>query len=99
MIPSGDGRLPRNVLPMHYDIEIAPNFYQALPFPFDGTVAIVVRCTVSSSSIVLNSKFLLIKTVSIEVDPNSMVSVLPPSITSVSQNRTTHSRYYNEQQV
>jgi hypothetical protein len=79
-----DGRLPRQVIPFHYVIELAPDFYGSLPFPFSGTVQISVRCDVATSSFILNYNSLTIGSVSITNHPESPVSAPLPGLVGVS---------------
>jgi len=40
-----NGRLPRHVLPVHYDLSLFPDFYQNDAAKFDGNVSILVNVT------------------------------------------------------
>ena len=49
-------RLPRNVHPVSYDLELFPDIYQASPkeFRFFGNVSIIMNCTETSSNITIH---------------------------------------------
>ena len=67
---SSSTRLPTNLWPEHYDVEIRPDFYPPLTssqFFFDGWVTIHLRCDVPTTEIHLNFKQLSISTASIDV--------------------------------
>ncbi|XP_069139371.1 aminopeptidase Ey-like [Argopecten irradians] len=51
-----DTRLPTSVKPLHYVIQLRPEFYNNRPetFIFNGTVAITVECQDSTNNITLN---------------------------------------------
>uniref|UniRef100_A0A8B9J1X7 Aminopeptidase n=1 Tax=Amazona collaria TaxID=241587 RepID=A0A8B9J1X7_9PSIT len=54
---ASDRRLPRNLLPLHYDLELWPQVRpgQAGPFAFSGQVNITVHCLQDTDSAVLHS--------------------------------------------
>jgi hypothetical protein len=83
-----DGRLPRNVVPVHYNLEIKPNIaLEQPPFPFDGTVQIYILCVEATNSVVLNYKDLGLPSetaISIVGDPNSPITAPSPIYLSVS---------------
>ena len=73
-----DGRVPRDLLPYHYNIDVTPNFYlSSPPFPFDGTVSIWFECVQSTNILTLNSYGLSITGVTVTVSQDS--ETRPPS--------------------
>ncbi|XP_021377931.1 uncharacterized protein LOC110466016 isoform X1 [Mizuhopecten yessoensis] len=64
-----DVRLPRSVIPKHYELELKPDMYGVDPstFRFYGNVKIHVDCTVSTDNITLHINKLKIKETSVKV--------------------------------
>ncbi|MBK7841592.1 MAG: hypothetical protein IPJ49_28705 [Candidatus Obscuribacter sp.] len=56
-------RLPRHVLPLHYDLELTPDL---VALTFFGAVAIDIKVTKASSEILINTKDLRLGRISIE---------------------------------
>jgi aminopeptidase N len=74
-----DGRLPRDVTPFHYNLELRPDIYQPQPpFTFNGSVQVFFTCLQAVDYLVLNSKDLEISGLAIGVDPNTPVPAPPP---------------------
>ncbi len=75
------GRLPTSLYPLHYDLELIPDFYDSEPpFFFDGSVRIRIECRRFTNIIYLNSYQLSVADESIQifVDPESPVSAEDP---------------------
>ncbi|ELT90858.1 hypothetical protein CAPTEDRAFT_38036, partial [Capitella teleta] len=63
-------RLPSNLAPTHYNIELRPDIYNGEPpFPFDGSVEIFFTCREDTNQIVINSVGLVIEDGSMEFEP------------------------------
>jgi len=77
-----DGILPRNVVPIHYDLEIRPNIdLDQPPFPFDGSVVINIRCVEATSEITLNFVDLSIfDDITVVNDPLSPITGVPSPV-------------------
>ena len=58
-----DVRLPLNVYPLHYNLELKPDFYGPDPeaFSFEGKVEVFVECRVATNRIVLHVNKLTIE--------------------------------------
>ncbi|KAH7950958.1 hypothetical protein HPB52_003404 [Rhipicephalus sanguineus] len=56
-------RLPRSLVPVHYDVELAPTIDGN--FTFNGSVAILVRCASETSNVTLHIKDLNVSHVSV----------------------------------
>ncbi|KAK2183343.1 hypothetical protein NP493_315g04044 [Ridgeia piscesae] len=71
-----DVRLPLNVHPQHYDVQLRPDIYGDDPgqFNFSGSVDIHVNCTRQTDTITLHTKQLDILRASIEIQMGSGVS-------------------------
>ena len=66
---TNDYRLPRDLVPIYYDIKISTNFHDDIePKDFNGTVKINFLCKNSTDKIILHAKNLLIKNISINID-------------------------------
>ena len=80
-----DVRLPRNVSPFLYELEIFPDIYQANPadFKFTGYVKIWIRTLEATSNITLHANKLTIDEATIFVGTNE--SLVPPNVRSTSQ--------------
>jgi len=75
---SEDGRLPRTLIPYHYNLDITPDFYQpAPPFLFTGTVDISFECVEATDVLTVNSLGLTITSASVVISPDS--DIQPPS--------------------
>lgn len=73
--------MPLQLIPYHYDIDIAPDFYRpAPPFPFDGTVSISFECIETTNVLTLNSVGLTITDVTIVVNSDSVTVPAPPTV-------------------
>ncbi|KAK7090085.1 hypothetical protein V1264_009931 [Littorina saxatilis] len=61
-VPPGAYRLPTNLRPIYYDLELAPDFYGDDPstFTFEGHVGIVFECITPTKTITLNANDLTI---------------------------------------
>jgi len=80
-----DGRLPTDLLPVHYNVEIQPDIYQPQPpFPFSGKVEIIINCVTATDVITLNNDGLTIDeaSVSISVSPDTPGSPPEPVLVS-----------------
>jgi aminopeptidase N len=75
-----DGRLPRRIIPRHYNLELVPDIYSTSgpPFTFSGTVEIYVTCLQTANYVVLNAKDLEYTAVAIVADLNSPVGTPSP---------------------
>lgn len=56
-------RLPRSLVPLHYDVELEPRLYGN--FTFSGNVAILVSCAQAASNVTLHIKDLNVSDVSV----------------------------------
>lgn len=65
-------RLPRNVLPILYDIYLAPNLETGI---FTGAVNITLNITQSSDKVILHSQDLAIKSVHLNTSDQRMIEV------------------------
>jgi len=73
-----DGRVPRDMLPYHYNIDVTPDFYlSSPPFPFDGIVSVWFECVQANDVLTLNSYGLSVTAVTIAVSQDSPTN--PPS--------------------
>jgi aminopeptidase N len=87
---ASNGRLPRDVEPFHYDLELQPDIYTgAPPFFFDGYVEIFIRALQVTNEIVLNQRRLNIVGINIGVDPNTPVGSPSPILLNWSADNTT----------
>jgi aminopeptidase N len=85
-----DGLLPRNVIPIKYNIEIFPDLnYTAPPFPLTGYVEIFFTCTEVTNTIVLNYEDMTFNSISIIVDPDTPVPAPSPVYLSHTTNDDT----------
>jgi aminopeptidase N len=85
-----DGRLPRNVVPVHYNLEVRPNInLDQPPFPYEGDVQIYIRCVEPTNTVVLNFKDLNFRNVGIVNDPNSPVPAPSPIFLSYTADSST----------
>lgn len=84
-----DGRLPRRVVPRHYNVELAPDIYSTPdpPFTFAGTVEIYITCVLTANYVVVNVKDLDFTLVSIVADLRSPVGTPSPILLGVSSAR------------
>ncbi len=64
-VSTGRELLPANVVPMHYDIVLEPDFTK---FTYDGTVVVDLDCVEDSSSISLHSLEIDIHSVKVSAD-------------------------------
>jgi hypothetical protein len=88
---SEDGRLPRDLIPYHYNIDITPNFYlDAPPFPFEGVVSIWFECIQSTNVLTVNSLGLTITQVSIVVSPDSPTNPPTPEVSGWTLEEAVH---------
>ena len=83
-----DYRLPRNLYPEHYDIELRPDFYPPLTtsqFFFDGWVTLHLRCDVATDLIHIHFRSMTINGASLVVtsSENPSIDVLGTSVDSV----------------
>ena len=77
-----DGRLPRDLFPYHYDIDITPDFYRPEPpFPFNGTVSISFDCVQSTNVLTVNVYQLSVTSVTVSVSPDSETTPPTPTVT------------------
>jgi aminopeptidase N len=82
---SADGRLPLDLIPVHYDLDIVPDFYDnEPPFEFLGTVAITFDCVTATSVLTVNSVRMDITDVGLSVSANSPISAADPVLTGFS---------------
>ncbi|KAK8788791.1 hypothetical protein V5799_021432 [Amblyomma americanum] len=61
--PPKNLRLPRSLVPVHYDVELKPTLEGN--FTFAGSVAILVKCATATSSVTLHVKDLNVSDVSV----------------------------------
>ncbi|KAK3108903.1 hypothetical protein FSP39_018341 [Pinctada imbricata] len=82
-----DVRLPKNVAPFLYDLEIFPDIYQSDPadFTFKGYIKIWFRTLERTSNITLHKHLLDIDVNTVAIDTNQ--SVTPPSVRSTSEDK------------
>ncbi len=68
-----DVRIPLDVYPLHYNLELRPDIYTGNPdtFRFDGRVEILLNCRVSTDVISVHSSKLNISTNSITLETSS----------------------------
>ncbi|XP_059161761.1 uncharacterized protein LOC131944899 [Physella acuta] len=68
-----DVRLPKNVVPSHYNVELQPNMYLPDPanFTFKGSVKIWIKCITASDNVTLHSNVLVIDNSSVKFYPES----------------------------
>jgi hypothetical protein len=83
-----DYRIPRNLVPEHYDIEIRPDFYAPLQpseFFLDGWVTVHMRCVTPTNLIHLHFRSMTINQQSVDVTEgeNPAISIVSMSIDSV----------------
>lgn len=67
-------RLPRNILPYHYDLSIRPDISGSPPFPFSGNVTIHLECLESTDVLILNA-FSRILYLQIKLNKNRITEV------------------------
>lgn len=82
-------RLPRNILPSHYNIHWKPDFYQDdySKFTLEGNVDIFFRCYVPTSIVSLNTRQLVVDRPSIKV--TSRYDNVSIALTNVTEDTTT----------
>jgi Peptidase M1 N-terminal domain len=79
---SQDGRLPLDLIPYHYNLDITPDFYlDAPPFPFEGIVSVSFECVQTTDVLTLNSRGLTITEVSVVISPDSPTNPPSPTVT------------------
>lgn len=66
-------RLPRSLVPLHYDVELQPRLYGN--FTFDGQVAILVSCAHAASNVTLHIKDLNVSNVSVSGSDGGAVEI------------------------
>lgn len=67
-IQTNEYRLPKDLLPYHYDLKVITNFnVSTKPTSFNGTVKIDFHCQADKKQIVLNANKLIIKNETIEI--------------------------------
>jgi len=77
------GRLPTDLSPIHYVLELQPDIYKGEPpFFFNGSVSIRFGCQVATSVVYLNSKGLNIdgSSLNITTAPDSPVTAPDPGL-------------------
>ena len=87
---SSSTRIPANLWPEHYDIEIRPDFYPPLTpeqFFFDGWVTIYLRCGESTDYVYLHFKQMTINKDSIDLrdSANGRINVINISEDTIRQ--------------
>ncbi len=65
------GRLPGNLIPTHYDVEIEPNLYAVQPpfFGFRGEVSVAFECVEATRNIILNTDDIFVSVLSLDSVP------------------------------
>lgn len=76
-----DYRLPRNLWPEHYDVELRPDFYPPLTsdqFFFDGWVTVHLICETPTDKVYLHYRQMTINTTSVDVrdTANTRINVI-----------------------
>lgn len=93
-----DGRLPATTIPIHYNLELFPDFYlPEPPFPFSGHVEIFLECTAETNVIIIHSRGLTIDedTITVSVSPDSPGSPPDPGFASFAENGVANFLYFH----
>ncbi|KAK7461238.1 hypothetical protein BaRGS_00038713, partial [Batillaria attramentaria] len=88
--PAGSYRLPKSLMPYHYDLTLQPYVYNAtMGFYFEGSVSIHFQCLEATSVITLHQDRLTINSSAITVTTASPPNT-PVIVTGISEDETFH---------